>query len=99
MYLEIWGSKKEHWSGHGEYEPGVDPSLKPCPFCGGSAIVVDNTHTPFYSARCEDCGCEGPTAHPDGYDGGHIRSRIKARAAHEEAFRRAIVHWNRRFKQ
>jgi len=41
-------------------------NLLPCPFCGGDDIIVDFKHPIYagngreFSARCEDCGCEGP---------------------------------------
>lgn len=37
------------------------PKLKPCPFCGGTKLVV--TSGPLYKVICENwmmCGIEGP---------------------------------------
>lgn len=95
MKLEVYGGPKHGgWSGHGEYEPGADPDLRPCPFCGSKNLTVDNTHTPFYTAQCLDCETEGPRAYGIG-DRWHRRmSRKAVTALHQQAFLAAIEMWN-----
>lgn len=92
MKLEIYGANGI-FSAHGEYDPGVDPMLEACPFCGSAeALVVENTHTPSYAIMCK-CGAEmhGPCT----YDH-HIRSMARCRTLHKQAFRAAIEAWNTR---
>ena len=81
---------------HGEHEPGIDVPLRPCPFCGGTEIVVENTHTPFYTAECLDCNARGPHGEPTNYNGKHIKSARSARRHHREAFDAAVNGWNAR---
>ena len=88
------------WSGHGEYEHKVDPELKPCPFCGiylidGDELQAQNTHNPYYSVSCNNCGAEGPTS-SGGYDGGRTghMSRLTIETFHRDAFADAIRLWN-----
>ena len=56
--------------------------LLPCPFCGGDDITLDFKHPVYtangreFSARCEDCGCEGPHT-KDPRDGWYMRPEIK----------------------
>jgi hypothetical protein len=69
------------------YEPGVDPELLPCPFCGGVDLEIQNTHTPSYWIECH--GCEA-TAH------GEYGGDRKTRANHRRAFLSAVRAWNRR---
>lgn len=94
MKLEIYGSDEEGWSAHGEYEPGVDPALRPCPFCGCTdGLTVENTHTPHYSVECESCEATGPSNEDSGTP---IFSKRGASTAHKLAFRSAIDLWNKR---
>ena len=43
--------------------------LKPCPFCGGEAVVttkterIYNTFETFFLVRCKSCGCETSTSY------------------------------------
>jgi hypothetical protein len=67
------------------YEPGIDPALLPCPFCGGSEAAVENTHTASYWVECP-CGAE---RHGESFDG-------RSRAAHRRSFLSAIRAWNER---
>lgn len=41
--------------------------LKPCPFCGGEDLELQNTHTASYWIECLSCGCElhGEAFSPD----------------------------------
>lgn len=96
MILEVIGSKRTTYSAHGSYQPEADPELSACPFCGSENIEVMNTHTPYYTATCADCGVEGPTGEPNRYDGNQIRSRAKLLRVHQEAFDAAVRGWNQR---
>jgi Lar family restriction alleviation protein len=91
MQLEVYGSAP-NYSASGDYERGVDMPLRPCPFCGSENITVVNTHTPSYTAECEDCGAQGPGVYYDG----KLRSKAQAERAHRETFDQAIVEWNTR---
>lgn len=83
------------WSGHGEYRN--QSRLESCPFCGSANIVVENTHTPYYTAECDDCGAQGPHSGPTSTGGDHhIRSRKKCEQLHREAMQNAIEAWNDR---
>lgn len=88
------------WFGEFEYEKGVDPALKPCPFCGETEdfSVFGVSTNAYYFVRCERCGTDG---------GSHdvpavkmtsrtFRSRATFEAAHREGFERGIAAWNRR---
>lgn len=99
MKLEIYGDTNTAFHGHGEYQGGVDKPLRPCPFCGGSNIIVENTHTPCYEAECEECGATGPRGRSSSYSGNHIRQRGRCERLHREAFDAAIAGWNGRTNQ
>ena len=61
---------------------------KPCPFCGGSAVVTREDHdqgTKWGRAVCDSCGAEGPEVRT-GYD-------LKADAPWRDD---AIEVWNER---
>lgn len=45
---------------HGESDE--TDNIPACPFCESEDVENSNTHTPYYSVRCEDCGAEGPTS-------------------------------------
>jgi Lar family restriction alleviation protein len=90
MNVETYVGSKHVISLH--YEPGVDPPLLPCPFCGGTDMEVENTHTPSYAVECEDCGAAIGT--PPGLTDG-----AKTRANHRRAFLAAISAWNTRPKE
>lgn len=101
MKLEIYGGPKEGgWSGHGEYQCGIDPPLEPCPFCGAGNVEgeleCDNTHTPFYSVRCEECGAEGPSTRAAGLRWRKSSTKKETEAIHRRAFSDAIKAWNKR---
>jgi Lar family restriction alleviation protein len=34
--------------------------LRACPFCGGSDLALENTHTASYWIACNDCGAQVP---------------------------------------
>lgn len=57
-------------------------ALLPCPFCGGDDILLDFEHPVYagngreFTAKCEDCGCEGPPA-KDPRDGWNMRPDTK----------------------
>lgn len=95
MKLQIFGDEEFGFSAHGEHEEIIDPALKPCPFCGGLEIKVENTHTPYYWAECETCWTEGPRTHiAEGSE--LVRPRSAVAAQHVEAFQAAIDAWNQR---
>ncbi len=31
--------------------------LKPCPFCGGEAVLISNKEEQLYSVECKNCDC------------------------------------------
>lgn len=95
MLLDIVGSKGRY-SAHGEYQHGIDPKLKPCPFCGEQQdLQCDNTWTPYYRVACCNCTSEGPTGSGPG-SSGYFRTKKACTAAHQEAFDSAIERWNKR---
>lgn len=94
MKLDIHGNRRTGYRGHGQYEPGVDHTPKPCPFCGGVKVEVWNTHTPYYWAQCEGCGAEIGGSYKPSRE--HFQSRESARRAHVRAFRSAMEAWNTR---
>jgi hypothetical protein len=87
------------WFGTFEYEPGTDPVLKPCPFCGEAEdlLMSGTSSSAFYVARCGNCYAES-----GGHDVDLPKIRVNARArgafeaAHREGFARGIAAWNRR---
>lgn len=89
------GDEKSYFIGDVKYEPGVDPELKRCPFCGSSDVSVQHTHTPYYWVECNHCEAQG------GREAGlELRDQLKTERAtrrnHERGFRSAIEAWNRR---
>ena len=88
-------SKK--WFGTFEYEPGTDPALKPCPFCGEAhdLYVYGSSSSASYFVRCQTCASEA-----SGFDLPRIkvnrRTRAAFEAAHREGFAQGIAAWNRR---
>lgn len=103
MILQIYGTKEIGFSASGEHEPGIDPALRHCPFCGSSDIELSNTHTPCYTAKCGNCEAEGS----DGrmmIDHKLVRqmqrmpmksmSRKRVKEIHEIAFKAGIDAWN-----
>lgn len=88
MKLEFH-SKTNHLSAHGE---STDEELKPCPFCGGENILVENTHTPSYRARCDECGAEGPEE--AAYCNRPAPTRKIGEDLHRRAFKAAVEAWN-----
>lgn len=79
------------WSGHGELRN--TQTVHPCPFCASVNIVVQNSHTPHYTAECEDCGAEGPPG-TIRYTKNDLRSKPKAIATHKRSLGMAIDLWN-----
>jgi hypothetical protein len=95
MKLELFGGRSSGgWSAHGEYEPGVDPVLRPCPFCHSKNLTVENTHTPYYHAQCCDCRAEGPRVSSIGDRWARALSKAAVARLHREAFAAAIKAWN-----
>ena len=64
-------------------ETQVEVTLKPCPFCGGSARIVKVWHPDTYAMRCLSCQAQGPN--------------VKAGSA-EDARPEAITAWNTRIQ-
>ena len=95
MNLDVFGGPKHGgWSAHGEYEPGVDPALRACPFCGSKELTVSNTHTPYYEVTCDRCGAEGPSDYRHGATWSRKSSKERTREIHWLAFDAAIRAWN-----
>lgn len=70
---------------------GPRDKLKPCPFCGGTELSLENTHTPSYWISCE-CGVE-----MHGRALGTTATSHEARVrAHQRGKRAAIAAWNSR---
>lgn len=92
MKLKIFGEKGD-WSAHGEHEPGVDPQLMPCPFCGGDEITVSNTHSPYYKAQCEECNAVGPPGKVLGAPE-RLKTKHECKEIHVASFNVAINYWN-----
>lgn len=94
MKLEVYGDQAHGWKAHGEWE-NTDSYLHPCPFCGGKdrALILDNSHTPYYSVTCDECGAEGPAGAP-AKTPGKIRTKKKCIELHREAFQLALELWN-----
>ncbi|MCK5236440.1 MAG: Lar family restriction alleviation protein [Deltaproteobacteria bacterium] len=92
MKLDIRGDGRHGWSGHGDYELGIDSALKDCPFCGEAPKNVSNTHTPSYSV---ECGCSAEI-HGQVGDWDNLKSKEGAIEEHKKAFQSAIDAWNRR---
>ena len=86
---------KSYCVGDMKYEPGVDPELKGCPFCGSSNVEVAHTHTPYYWVECLNCEAQGGRE-----PGLRLRSQLRTERAtrrnHERGFQSAIATWNRR---
>lgn len=105
MKFEGLYSRNGSWhGGHGEYEPGVDPALKPCPFCGNTDLTCNNSHTPYYTVICENatdtegCGAEGPRTHRGDYQKKRW-SKKRVEQLHRDAFQDAIDVWNERSRK
>lgn len=98
MKFQMYGGPKAGgWSGHMDYEPGVDPELAPCPFCGAKDEDVDcsNTHTPCANVECYVCGATGPMASNVGMWTRRL-GKDKAAELFKSAFYEAIRLWNDR---
>lgn len=102
-------SETRKWFGTFEYEPGVDPALAPCPFCGEqeNLRVHGVSSTARYSVNCDNCGASS---------GVHDQPELKVVArtmrpvqpiapgrwwasfeeVHREGFEQGIWAWNRR---
>jgi hypothetical protein len=83
--------------------------MLPCPFCGCDTPELGNTHTPYFSVTCSECGGEisGESfgAHPKGngkfhYDpepaGPFNGDYHELPANYRRAARSAVAAWNRR---
>lgn len=82
------------WEGHGELRNRQ--ALQPCPFCASvSGVVVQNSHTPHYTAECEDCGAMGPPG-AIRYTKSDLRTKAKAIATHTRSLVLAMDLWNQR---
>jgi hypothetical protein len=104
MKLRISGGTVSHpmFFAHGEYEAGVDARLSPCPFCGEQDdLSCENTHTPYYEVKCEQCGAVGPGGQiePEAYDGAAFRCVETLKRVHRSSFDAAICAWNGRTQE
>lgn len=68
-----------------------EPKLEPCPFCGGSALYLEERawvwsaeNDVFLAVRCTECGCRTKGVKVNGVDSGVKRKTM------------AAVEWNRR---
>lgn len=71
-----------------ESNDGLGLGLKPCPFCGSSAVFDMGRPVHAVSVMCFDCRSIGPTFDADGGKD-HEKEIVYATA-------RAIKHWNSR---
>lgn len=39
----------------------MNEQLKPCPFCGGQALILKDSHISGYYALCDTCGTKTKT--------------------------------------
>ncbi len=84
-------------SGSGIHEKGIDPELKPCPFCKGTDVCVTNTHTICYWVECNDCSAQGPCAESaDPVVEVSIETLEQATEQHRVVMHAAIEFWNDR---
>lgn len=67
-----------------------EPKLKPCPFCAGTALRLDDSDEVFRHVSCFDCGACGPSAGTECEDAEFGRDYGAA------ARRDAIEAWNDR---
>lgn len=85
------------WFGTLGYEAGVDPGLRPCPFCGEAKnlSVHGVSFNACYFVRCGECGTDRGT---DDLSEVKVNNRTRAafEAAHREGFAAGIAAWNRR---
>lgn len=96
MELEIYGDESGY-SAYGEYQPGVDTPLQPCPFCGANdGLTVSNTHTPYYSVECECSATIWGDYEEDAVRIGLFKSKKYCELTHRRAFQSAIDCWNTR---
>lgn len=94
MKISFGGSYITGYIASGEYEPGIDPPLQPCPFCGSVDLMVANYLSVHYSIDCE-CGCSFELGEP-GCTLYRYRNIQDAEAHHREVFLMAIETWNTR---
>lgn len=100
MKLEIYGDKKTGFFGSGEYERGVDISLKPCPWCASNNVTIKGSYTPVYWGECQQCMGypRGPTGYPDSGCTGPAFTETEGRKLHTQAFNNAVNAWNSRLE-
>lgn len=91
MHLDIYAASEE--DGFAAHGMSTNEDLDPCPFCGGMAIEVSNSHTPCYTGTCLSCGAEGPRHR---YDDTEPTNREHYEAQHRAAFAEAVKLWNQR---
>ena len=69
----------------------MDNIIKPCPFCGGMAILDSNynysKHLYYVSVKCDTCGAQGKA---------YKQIETPKTGLGPEAFRLAINAWNTR---
>lgn len=69
-------------------------ALKPCPFCGGEDLRLENTHSAMYWVLCVSCNTQKFDDEIE--DAGKAQSEAELIQAHEEAMRMAAEGWNQR---
>lgn len=72
-------------------------TLRPCPFCGGSDVVLMHTWTDHYWIECNGCGAHLPDP-VCGKSGATDRNPGGTRKSHMTSAARAVVAWNTRVK-
>ena len=87
----------------------LDP-LVPCPFCGSEDLELSNTHTPYFSVECQECGAEVHGECIGKHSATHFSYSTEPRGQLEanyyglpinyaKAARSAVAAWNRRDPQ
>ncbi len=67
----------------------AEGKLEHCPFCGSTDIEIENTHTPYYWAKCTQCEAEvSEVNYPSDRKGNH--------EGHVESINAVVKAWNTR---
>ncbi len=82
---------------HGELLAHETNGLRECPNprCGSDDLECTNTHTPYYSVECADCGMTGPDGRPHENDAQAVfGTKKECNRVHQASAEMAITLWN-----